>query len=144
MTSVCAVIQRVFKILAASFLGLFFTGLTLAFFGRSFSRMHPHGSAAIGTTDSELKDMTFALKQYNLLGGSFPSNAQGLQALIEKPTSDPIPKRWVQGLEEVPVDPWGTPYRYHFPGIQNPEEPEIISAGPDGKFETSDDLSNQD
>ena len=40
--------------------------------------------------------------------------------------------------EDYPVDPWGTPYRYSPVG----GEPKFISAGPDRKFGTRDDISD--
>src|SRR6185436_7791072 len=35
-----------------------------------------------------------ALDLYKLDSGSYPTTDQGLQALITKPTSDPIPQNW--------------------------------------------------
>jgi len=69
---------------------------------------------------------------------------QGLKALVERPTSDPLPREWAQALPEIPRDDWRKPYRYQFPGSKIPNEPEIISAGPDGIFGNEDDLSSQD
>ena len=143
MTSACALTQRVFKILAASFLGLFFTGLTLAFLGWPFSRMHPSG-AAISAVDSDLKIFTSVLSVHHNNSGVYPSTEEKFHSLMSQEASEPRPEYWSDTFERFPVDPWGTPYRYHFSGIQNPVEPEVISAGPDGKFTTEDDLSNQD
>ena len=75
----------------------------------------------------------------------YPTTEQGLQALVEKPTTEPIPEDWIQMLKPVKLlDPWGNPYTYYFPGTKNPNKPEIISSGPDGVFGNDDDLSSQD
>lgn len=73
-----------------------------------------------------------ALKLYKLDNQRFPSTEQGLQALVTKPTSAPLPKNWKVGgyLERLPIDPWGNPYQYLFPGTHG--ELDIISLGADG------------
>src|ERR1700754_4146610 len=47
-----------------------------------------------------------ALDLYKLDNGSYPSTDQGLVALVEKPTINPIPADWKQYLKSVPKDPW--------------------------------------
>lgn len=58
-----------------------------------------------------------ALDLYNLDNGMYPSQAQGLQALVTKPTAAPVPSNYAPGgyLKELPIDPWGHPYRYQNP-----------------------------
>ena len=82
------------------------------------------------------------LREYRLLGGIYPSQEQGLAALVTRPTTDPMPKRYSQLYSEVPLDPWHNEFKYLYPGRKNSNKPEIISAGPDGVFGTKDDLSN--
>ncbi len=58
-----------------------------------------------------------ALKLYELDNGMFPTTAQGLEALLVKPTSPPAPRNWNGPyLEKKPIDPWGEPYQYANPG----------------------------
>lgn len=59
-----------------------------------------------------------ALKLYHLDNGAYPTQAQGLGALIEKPTIEPIPGNWKEGgyLTHLPNDPWGRPYQLTNPG----------------------------
>ena len=57
-----------------------------------------------------------ALDLYKLDNGYYPSTDQGLMALVEKPTTDPIPTNWKQYLKSLPMDPWGHAYRYLNPG----------------------------
>jgi general secretion pathway protein G len=81
---------------------------------------------------------------YKLNAGNFPTTAQGLKAMVEKPSSTPVPRRWVQVMSKIPLDPWDSPYGYRFPGKKRANEFEIISKGPDGMENTPDDLSSQD
>jgi general secretion pathway protein G len=71
-----------------------------------------------------------ALKLYRLDNFSYPSSEQGLTALVEKPSLDPIPKNWRSYLDEEPMDPWGRPYLYLFPGEKG--EVDIYTLGADG------------
>lgn len=43
---------------------------------------------------------------------------------------------------EIPVDPWGNPYLYAYPGKHNPTGYDLWLAGPDGKSGTDDDIGN--
>jgi len=74
-----------------------------------------------------------AMNLYRLDNGRYPTQDQGLHALVEKPTTDPLPGNWKDGgyLERLPVDPWGNPYQYLNPGAHG--EIDIFSFGADGK-----------
>jgi general secretion pathway protein G len=74
-----------------------------------------------------------ALKLYRLDIGRYPTTEQGLKALVERPTSEPIPQNWKTGgyLSSVPKDPWGNAYHYSNPGTRG--EIDVISYGADGK-----------
>ena len=97
----------------------------------------------IGRTDDarivdakvQIKNLETALKLYKLDNGFYPDTQQGLDALIEKPTSGQIPKKYREGgyLEQkkIPPDPWGNPYIYVCPGLHG--DIDIISYGADGK-----------
>ncbi|TAK75191.1 MAG: type II secretion system protein GspG [Gammaproteobacteria bacterium] len=72
-----------------------------------------------------------ALDLYRLDNGHYPSTDQGLQALVTKPTTLPIPRNWKpEGyLQELPMDPWGEGYQY----LNEGEKLKIYSFGPKGK-----------
>ena len=72
-----------------------------------------------------------ALKLYRLDNGAYPGTDQGLVALVQKPTSNPVPPNWKQGgyLERLPKDPWGSDYQYLNPGVRG--EIDIFSFGAD-------------
>ncbi|MEX3936451.1 type II secretion system major pseudopilin GspG [Paraburkholderia phymatum] len=74
-----------------------------------------------------------SLKLYRLDNGRYPTQEQGLRALVEKPTTDPIPNNWKDGgyLERLPNDPWGNAYQYLNPGVHG--EIDVFSYGPAGK-----------
>ncbi|MDA7881652.1 type II secretion system major pseudopilin GspG [Akkermansiaceae bacterium] len=102
-------------------------------------------SARVQTARQDFTTLITHLDQYRNIGRSgYPTQPQGLEALVKKPSSSPIPRDWVQSLPEVPKDPWGNKYEYKFPGSKKANEPELISAGPDGIPGNDDDLSSQD
>lgn len=71
------------------------------------------------------------LDLYKLDNGRYPSTDQGLQALVTKPSTPPVPRNWKSDgyLQEVPVDPWGEDYQY----LNDDEKVRIFSYGPKGK-----------
>lgn len=73
-----------------------------------------------------------ALKLYRLDNQRYPTTEQGLQALVEKPTTSPIPPNWKPGgyVERLPKDPWGNPYQFLNPGVHG--EIDVFSYGADG------------
>lgn len=72
-----------------------------------------------------------ALDLYKLDNSFYPSTDQGLQALVTKPTSAPMPNNWKSDgyLQQIPRDPWGQDYQY----INDNEKLRIFSYGPKGK-----------
>lgn len=64
----------------------------------------------------DIKTIESALKLYKIDTGNYPTTEQGLEALMRKPDTPPVPKKWRDGgyLEgdAVPKDPWGNPYYY--------------------------------
>lgn len=91
----------------------------------------------------EILAIQSALELYRLDNGFFPSTEQGLQALVTRPTTEPIPAAWRSGgyLKELPVDPWGRPYLYVNPGKRNPTDVDVFSYGPKGNETTETEAS---
>ena len=83
------------------------------------------------------------LAAYKIHLGEYPTTAQGLQALITAPGDKA--ERW-RGpyLQEakLPVDPWGEPYQYRYPGVKNKDRYDLWSKGPDKTDGTEDDIGN--
>jgi len=63
-------------------------------------------------TDENILLIENALRMYRLDNGFYPTQAQGLQALVYKPITHPIPEHWIQYLERLPKDAHGHIYRY--------------------------------
>jgi len=79
----------------------------------------------------QIKNFMSAIGQYKLDTGLFPTTEQGLAALRAAPAGV---TQW-QGPympQEIPVDPWGRPYIYKYPGDHG-DEPDIICLGADGQ-----------
>jgi general secretion pathway protein G len=82
---------------------------------------------------ADINNLMTALKLYRLDNLSYPSTEQGLQSLVTKPTTPPLPPNWKTGgyVDRLPKDPWGREYRYLSPG-QN-SEIDVYSFGADGE-----------
>ena len=82
-----------------------------------------------------------ALKLYELDNGHFPSPGQGIEALLTKPITNPLPSNWNGPyIEKEPIDPWGRSYQYASPGNHRPDY-DLFSFGKNEKKE-EDDIAN--
>lgn len=81
---------------------------------------------------ADFKSIETALKTYRLDNFMYPTSEQGLDALVSKPSLDPMPKRYPANgyLDSLPKDPWGNPYLYLSPGENG--EVDIYTLGADG------------
>jgi general secretion pathway protein G len=64
--------------------------------------------------------------------GSYPTTAQGLEALITAPAGV---NNWhgpYITIDHPPKDPWGNFYNYACPGVHNPKGYDVWSPGPNG------------
>lgn len=89
-------------------------------------------TARTRTVFADFDRIKSALQIYKLDNYVYPTTEQGLQALVEKPTLEPIPRRWKSGgyVDRIPTDPWGNPYLYLSPGEHGPFD--IYTLGADG------------
>jgi general secretion pathway protein G len=80
---------------------------------------------------ADLASLAQALNLYRLDNGAYPTTDQGLAALVERPTTPPVPKTWrSEGyVDRVPSDPWGNPYVYV---LATPQRYLLKSLGADG------------
>ena len=84
-------------------------------------------------------NISTGLKLYELDNGSFPSSEEGLNALLNRPSSA---NNWNGPyLEKKPIDPWGKEYKYKSPGDHRQADYDLYSLGKDG-IESSDDVKN--
>jgi len=89
--------------------------------------------ARILAAKQDIATLMQALKLYRLDNQRYPTNEQGLQALVTKPSGGPSPPNWKAGgyLDRLNKDPWGNPYQYQSPGSHG--EVDVYSYGADGK-----------
>ncbi|AUX73661.1 type II secretion system major pseudopilin GspG [Erwinia pyrifoliae] len=91
---------------------------------------------------SDIITLENSLDMYRLDNSRYPTTAQGLKALVTKPTAEPVPRNYRSDgyVRRLPQDPWGNDYQLVSPGQHGPVD--IFSAGPDGAPQTADDVTN--
>ncbi|WPB57499.1 type II secretion system major pseudopilin GspG [Xylophilus sp. GOD-11R] len=87
--------------------------------------------ARVTAARTDVNNLMQALKLYRLDNQRYPSGEQGLQALVARPTSAPVPANWKPYLDKLPNDPWGRAYQYLNPGVK--AEVDVMSFGADGQ-----------
>ncbi|WP_052190673.1 MULTISPECIES: type II secretion system major pseudopilin GspG [Chitinibacter] len=89
------------------------------------------GKAKTKTAASQMKSIADALDHYRLDTGRYPSNEQGLDALVKRPNDE---SKWNGPylMKDVPNDPWDKPYIYRVPG-ENGHDYDLLTYGLDGK-----------
>ena len=100
--------------------------------------------AAIDKAHLDIQQLEDAMSFYKLKNKSYPTTEQGLEALVNKTSIEPIPKRFPDDgfIIELPDDPWGNAYQLISPGEVGKFD--IFSIGPDGEAGTDDDIGNWD
>lgn len=90
----------------------------------------------------DIQQLENALEMYKLKSNVFPSTEQGLDALVNAPTVDPIPRNYPSEgfIKRLPQDPWGNEYQLLSPGELGTVD--VFSNGPDGEPGTDDDVGN--
>jgi len=79
----------------------------------------------------DIASLMQALKLYRLDNQRYPTTEQGLQALVAKPSTGPVPPNWKPYIEKLPQDPWRNAYQYLNPGVKG--EIDVMSFGADGQ-----------
>lgn len=87
--------------------------------------------ARVTATKQQIADAVQALNLYKLDSGSFPTNTQGIGALVQKPTTGKIPPNWRPYMDQMPKDSWGNDLQYRAPGLHG--EIDVFSLGADGE-----------
>jgi len=82
----------------------------------------------------QISQLKTALQTYFVEQSRYPTQGQGLEALLRIPDRPPVPRDYPEGgyLDSLvlPVDPWGSPYLYLAPG-RSGEPFEVLSYGED-------------
>jgi len=95
-------------------------------------RMLSQGDKArVVAARTQIGNFMTALGTYKLETGTFPTTEMGLQALRVKPQGV---EQWEGPYipQDVPMDPWGHPFVYKYPG-EHGDEPDIVCLGADGQ-----------
>jgi len=87
------------------------------------------GKSEVKVARAQLDALDKALEQYRLDTGHFPTQEQGITAIVKKPANEP---RWDGPYlkKELPMDPWGRSFVYKFPGERG--DFDLVSLGKDG------------
>lgn len=98
--------------------------------------LHKPGEARVSAARMQLQQLKTAVQLYRAEQGRVPTQEQGLEALVERPTRDPVPQNYPEGgyldARKVPADPWNHEYLYLAPG-RRAEAFEIVTYGGDGE-----------
>lgn len=88
------------------------------------------GTSKQKAAQAQIALLETALSTYRLDVGRFPTTEQGLEALRIQPEGQ---ETWDGPYlpKEIPLDPWGKPYEYRYPGEHG--DFDIISFGADGQ-----------
>jgi len=88
----------------------------------------------------DIRALEAALNLYKLDNFVYPTTDQGLEALVEQPSS-PEPPNWKAGgyVDRLPKDPWNQDYLFLSPGEHGSID--IFSMGPD-QTPSEDDIGN--
>ena len=129
-------------LLVVAIIGILASVAVPRFFGRSQeARITAARQEIVGT-------LGLALDLYEQDMGHYPNQQEGLESLIEPPNSEDNWRGPYLKSRTVPLDSWGTPYEYVFPGQLNrsaiANTYDLISAGPDRALGTEDDITNYD
>jgi general secretion pathway protein G len=86
--------------------------------------------ARISKAKSDIRVLESSLELYKLDNFTYPSSAQGLDALVNKPSGENT-KNWREGgyIKKLNKDPWGNQYLYQYPGSNG--EFDVYSLGAD-------------
>ena len=89
--------------------------------------------AKVTKAKEDIQSLETALTMYYLDNSKYPTNEQGLAALVTQPT-DPTIRNWKPGgyIERISKDPWTNDYQYVFPGTHG-RPYDLCTLGADGQ-----------
>ena len=94
----------------------------------------------------DIQAISLALDMYAVTTGSYPTTEQGLDALLNEPSTSPKPKNWSGPYAKVKntkfLDPSGNPYKYRLPSTREGHDYDLYSVGPDGEEGGGDDITS--
>ena len=91
---------------------------------------------------TQIASFETALDTFEIDIGRYPTNIEGLDALVQKPSGVDKWKQPYLSRPQIPKDPWGNEYVYRQPGQHNEYGYDLYSMGPDGQEGGGDDITN--
>ncbi|TFW10927.1 type II secretion system protein GspG [Brevundimonas intermedia] len=90
--------------------------------------------AMVGKAQADISVLEQAIETYRLDNLNFPTDQQGLQALVAPPAGLTQPERYREGgyVRRLPEDPWGNAYQYRRQSAHGGQF-DVFSLGADGK-----------
>ena len=88
------------------------------------------GRSEIVAARAQIDAFDKALTAFRIDMGRFPTDAEGLRALVEVPVADAVRWRGPYLKDGVPLDPWGNPYQYRTRSSRG-KDFDLTSLGPD-------------
>ena len=89
------------------------------------------GGAKSDSANIQVERLSGVLDLYRLQVGRYPSDGEGLNALMEAPADSPNWDGPYLKKADSLVDPWGRPYLYRFPGEHG--DYDLYTLGADGQ-----------
>lgn len=93
------------------------------------------GRAKVDTARIEMRNIETALDLYMIDVGQYPTQQEGLAALIANPGTLASWHGPYLKTTGAPLDPWGHPYQYQIPGQHG--DYDLYSLGPDDSTQTA-------
>jgi general secretion pathway protein G len=87
------------------------------------------GSSRTKSAKVQIESLSTSLELYKLDTGRYPDAREGLTALVQRPANLPSWNGPYLKKDKVPLDPWGQPYIYRYPGQHGPFD--ILTLGAD-------------
>jgi general secretion pathway protein G len=91
------------------------------------------GSSKEKTTLVQIEQLGAALESFKLEVGRYPTQAEGLKALVENPGKAPNWKGPYLRKKDLPMDAWGNPFYYEVPPKRGGLDYDLYSFGADNK-----------
>ncbi|MEM9670592.1 MAG: type II secretion system major pseudopilin GspG [Pseudomonadota bacterium] len=109
-------------------IGLLSTVILVNVFGASTD-------AQINKARADVSTLSTTIERYRLSMNSYPTESQGLTALVEQPDGLDNPALYPRGgfIQQLPNDPWGRPYQYVVPAERSRAAYDVFSFGADGQ-----------
>ena len=98
--------------------------------------------ARLTAAKTDISNLEVSLDAFEIDCGRYPTNSEGLRALIEQPANALGWKGPYLKKNAIPIDPWGKEYVYRYPGQFNRYGYDLYSYGKDGQQGSEDDITN--